>query len=66
MRCQRGFVGAHLCDACHVHIICVRTIKTNEDILSELHINPAVKKFKITEINEYNVFGDWTERDCHS
>jgi hypothetical protein len=35
--------------------------KTNKDILSELKINPVVKKFKITEIHGYKVLGEWTE-----
>jgi hypothetical protein len=37
--------------------------KTDEDILSELKINPVVKKIKITEINGYNMFGECTETD---
>jgi hypothetical protein len=36
--------------------------KTNEDIIPELKINPVVKKkYKTTEINGYNMFGEWTE-----
>jgi hypothetical protein len=30
-------------------------------IFSELKINPVVKKIKITEMNGYNMFGEWTE-----
>jgi len=37
--------------------------KTNEDIISELKINPVVKKYKITEVNGYNMLGEWTETD---
>jgi hypothetical protein len=44
--------------------------KTTEDIITEIKINPAVKKYKITELNGYNVFGEWTETqrqtDCHT
>jgi len=41
--------------------------KTNEDIISELKINPVVKKkYKITEVNGYSIFGEWTEADCHT
>jgi len=39
--------------------------KPGEDILSELKLNPVVKKCKIAEINEY-MFGKWTETDCHT
>jgi tRNA(Ile2) C34 agmatinyltransferase TiaS len=35
--------------------------KTNEGIQSELKINPAVKK--ITDVNGYKMFGEWTETD---
>jgi len=38
--------------------------KTNENILSELKINPAVKE--ITENNGYNMFGEWTETYNHN
>jgi hypothetical protein len=38
--------------------------KTNENILSELKINPAVKK--ITESNGCNMFGEWTETYIYS
>jgi hypothetical protein len=45
--------------------------KTNEDIIPELTINSVVKKkYKTTEINGYNMFGEWTETDrqtdCHT
>jgi hypothetical protein len=39
---------------------------TNEDNLSKLNTNPVERKFKITEINGHNIFGEWTERDCHA
>ena len=37
---------------------------TNEDILSKLKTNPAERKFRITELNGYNLFGEWTEAGC--
>lgn len=37
--------------------------RTNEDILSELRINPVVKKFKCIEINGNNMFGEWAETE---
>ena len=40
--------------------------KTNEDILSELKINPVVNKIQITVINWYNMFDEWTETDWHT
>jgi len=41
--------------------------KTHEDILSELKMNLIVKKdFKITEINEYNVFDERTVTGCYT
>jgi hypothetical protein len=32
---------------------------------SEIKINPVLKKIRITEINGYNMFGEWTEAGCH-
>jgi hypothetical protein len=40
--------------------------KTNVDILSELKMNPVLRKFKITEINGCNMYGEWTDTDCHT
>jgi hypothetical protein len=37
--------------------------KTGEDILSEFKVIPVVNKIKITEINNYDMFGEWTETD---
>ena len=36
---------------------------TNEDDLSKITTKPVEIKFKITEINGYNIFGEWTETD---
>jgi hypothetical protein len=36
---------------------------TNEDNLSKINTNPVERMFKITEINGYNIFGEWTETD---
>jgi hypothetical protein len=39
----------------------IQDYKTNKDILWELKIKPVVKrKFKITKINGYNMFSEWT------
>jgi hypothetical protein len=40
--------------------------KTNEDILTELNINPVVNNIQNYRINSLNVFGEWTEPDCHT
>jgi len=40
--------------------------KINEDILSELKINPVIKNIQNYRINGHNVFGEWTEPDCHN
>jgi hypothetical protein len=37
--------------------------KTNADMSSEFKILPFVKKIQITELNEYNMLGECTERD---
>jgi hypothetical protein len=39
---------------------------TNEDNLSKINTNPAERTFKITEINGYNIFDEWTETDCRT
>ena len=40
--------------------------KTNEDILSELKISPVVKNIQTYRIDGHNVFGEWTQPDCHT
>jgi len=40
-------------------------LQNNKSILSELKINLVVRKFKITEINAYNLFGKRTVRPSH-
>jgi hypothetical protein len=35
--------------------------KTDDDILSELKINPVAKKMQNYRINGYNVFREWAE-----
>ena len=40
--------------------------KTNVDVLSKLKLNQFYRKFKITEINGYNMFGEWTQTDCRT
>jgi hypothetical protein len=40
--------------------------KTNVDVLSKLKLNQFYRKFKITEINGYNMFGEWTQTDCRN
>jgi len=40
--------------------------KIKENILSELKINPVVKNIQNYRINRHNVFGEWTEPDCHN
>jgi len=39
---------------------------TNEDNLSKITTKPVEIKLKITEINGYYIFGEWTETDCHT
>jgi hypothetical protein len=31
-----------------------------------LKLTQLLRKFKITETNGYNMFGEWTETDCHN
>jgi hypothetical protein len=40
--------------------------KTNEDIWSELKINPVVKNIQNFWINGHSVLGEWTEPACHT
>lgn len=40
--------------------------KTNEDFYQKLKLTQLQIKFKITEINGHNMFGEWTETDCHT
>jgi len=39
---------------------------TKEDYLSKITTKPVEIKLKITEINGYNIFGEWTETECHT
>jgi len=39
--------------------------KTNEGNISELKINSGVQKIQ-NYVNGYNMFGEWTETDCHT
>ena len=40
-----------------------RDYKANDDILSEIKINPVVKKIQ-NYINRYHMIGEWTETTC--
>ena len=31
-----------------------------------LKLTQVYRKFKITQRNRYNMFGEWTETDCHT
>jgi len=39
---------------------------TYKNNFRKLKLTQLYKKFKITEINGYNIFGERTETDCHT
>jgi len=45
------------------HII---RLQNNEGILSELKTNPVVKKTQNYINKDCEMFGEWTETDCHT